>query len=329
MSARPTLKTIAGLSGLAVATVSRALKDAPDISAATKQKVRQIALEIGYVPDRAGVRLRTGKTNVISVVMSTEHEMMNMTARLISAIAAGLRGTRYHLNMTPFFSGDDPMRPIRYIVETASADAVIINQVEPGDPRVEYMLANGFPFAAHGRSERADEYPWFDFDNEAYGRLAVRKLAGRGRRRVLMVAPPLAQSYGRHMLDGAHAAARQTGTTLVVADRITSDGRIDDIRSRVIEILAGDPAIDGLLAASPVAAMAAVGGFEAHGLRIGRDFDTVAKDAIDFLRLFRSEIMIVTEDVARAGEFLARAAIQAATDPGRPPMQFLDGPAED
>ena len=67
---KPTLKTISELSGLAVATVSRALNDAPDIGADTKKLVRRIAADIGYVPNRAGVRLRTGRTNVITLVLS-------------------------------------------------------------------------------------------------------------------------------------------------------------------------------------------------------------------------------------------------------------------
>jgi len=71
---KPTLKTIAQMSGLAVPTISRALNDAPDIGNSTKELVRKIAAEIGYVPNRAGVRLRTGRTNVISLVMSTEHD---------------------------------------------------------------------------------------------------------------------------------------------------------------------------------------------------------------------------------------------------------------
>ncbi|MEN8896175.1 MAG: LacI family DNA-binding transcriptional regulator [Yoonia sp.] len=71
---KPTLKTIALMSGLAVPTVSRALNDAPDIGAKTKELVRKIAADIGYVPNRAGVRLRTGRTNVISLVISTEHK---------------------------------------------------------------------------------------------------------------------------------------------------------------------------------------------------------------------------------------------------------------
>ena len=64
---RPTLKTISRMTGLAVATVSRALNDAPDIGEATKARVRAVARDVGYRPNRTGLRLRTGKTNVIAV----------------------------------------------------------------------------------------------------------------------------------------------------------------------------------------------------------------------------------------------------------------------
>ena len=40
---RPTLKTIAFMTGLGITTVSRALKDAPDIGAETKERVRMVA----------------------------------------------------------------------------------------------------------------------------------------------------------------------------------------------------------------------------------------------------------------------------------------------
>ena len=71
---KPTLRTLARLSGFAVATVSRALSDAPDIGDNTKNLVKHIAEAVGYVPNRAGVRLRTGKTNVISLLLPMTDE---------------------------------------------------------------------------------------------------------------------------------------------------------------------------------------------------------------------------------------------------------------
>ena len=48
MEKRPTLKTIGQLAGLSHVAVSKALRDAPDISEATKARVKKIAEELGY-----------------------------------------------------------------------------------------------------------------------------------------------------------------------------------------------------------------------------------------------------------------------------------------
>jgi LacI family transcriptional regulator len=326
-AARPTLKTIAGLSGLAVATVSRALSDAPDIGDDTKRRVREIAMTIGYRPNRAGVRLRTGRTNVISLVLSTEHEMMNHTARLISSVAGALRGTPYHLIITPYFPDEDPLDPIRYIVETRSADGVILNQTEPQDRRVRYLLDRAFPFATHGRTDWS--HPFADYDNDAFGRLAVRALAGRGRRRIAILLPPPRQSYAIHFRAGTAAEALRLGCSIRIVEGATSDSPGAAVAAAIGAAMRGPDRPDGLVIPSAMAAMAAVAAAEDAGLAIGRDFDLAAKEAIPFLGRFRREIVAIPESVTTAGEFLVRALIRRIARPEEPPMQYLDVPAPD
>jgi len=323
---RPTLKTIADLSGLAVPTVSRALKGAPDISDKTKQRVREIAAQVGYVPNRAGVRLRTGKTNVISLVLSTEHDMMNHTARLISSIAGALRNTAYHLIVTPYFPSEDPMKPVRYIVETQSADAIILNQTEPKDPRIAYLMQHGFPFATHGRTDWCDRHAYYDFDNREFGRIAARTMIARGRRRLTIIAPPLQQNYARNMVEGARTGAQGSGASVTVMADGHSDMSAADIQRAVGRALQADPAIDGIICASTTSAMAAVAALERIGRSTGRDVDVFAKEAVPFLNLFRPGILTVQEDVATAGAFLARAACRAIETPDLSPLQGLDVP---
>ena len=306
---RPTLKTIAAATGLAVATVSRALKDAPDIGEETKRRVRETAARLGYRPNRAGVRLRTGKTNVIALVLSTETDIMNHTSRLIYSIAAALRGTAYHLVVMPFFPDQDPMEPIRYIVETGSADGIILNQTKADDPRLRYMQDHGFPFAAHGRSAMGIDHLYYDFDNEAFGRLGARALADRGRKRLYLVAPPRAQMYANHMIRGFTDEAARLGLALQVSDRVNSDAGGDAVDSAIAARFAEADPPDGLLLGSTTAAMAAIAAVERSGRVLGRDFDVVAKEAVPMLRRFRQDILIVREDVSRAGEFLARALV--------------------
>jgi LacI family transcriptional regulator len=321
-SERPTLKTIAAESGLAVATVSRALKDAPDIGEGTKARVREIALRLGYRQNRAAVRLRTGKTNVIALVLSTESDVMNHTSKLIYSIAAALRGTAYHLVVMPFFPDQDPLEPVRYIVETESADGVILNQTKPDDPRLRYLTDHAFPFATHGRSAMGLDHPYFDFDNEAFGRLAVKVLAKQGRKRIFMIAPPRNHMYSRHMILGASQEAAAQGLSFELADTITSDVASRTVEEAVTLRFGQNPRPDALIAGSTTSAMAAVSGAERAGLVIGRDFDVAAKEAISFLHRFRREMIVVQEDVGRAGEFLARAVMAAIE--GRAPEQGQD-----
>ncbi|WP_333816847.1 LacI family transcriptional regulator [Tabrizicola sp.] len=333
---RPTLKTIAAATGLAIATVSRALKDAPDIGEETKRRVRETAARLGYRPNRAGVRLRTGKTNVIALVLSTETDVMNHTSRLIYSIANALRGTAYHLVVMPFFPDQDPMEPIRYIVETGSADGIILNQTKEDDPRIRYMHDHGFPFAAHGRTAMGIDHPYYDFDNEAFARLGVRAMADRGRRRLFLVAPPRAQMYANHMIHGFSDEAARLGLSFEVADTVNSDSGGDAVDAAVHARFRQPDPPDGLLVGSTTAGMAAIAGAEQTGRMLGRDFDVVGKEAIPLLRRFRRDILIVREDVGRAGDFLAKALVAAIekrdwTERQRleVPMQVETGPGPD
>ena len=325
---RPTLKTIAKLAGLAVPTVSRALSGAEDIGKATRERVRQIADEIGYVPNRAGVRLRTGRTHVISLVLSTEADVMNLTARLINAAAAALRNTSYHLTITPYFPDEDPMRPLRHVVETRAADAVILNQVQPEDPRVKYLMDREFPFATHGRTNLADQHAYYDFDNYTFGSLATEALAAQGRTTLRVLAPPIEQNYAQEMIAGARTAAKASNIDLTVFRSINSDDPSDKIHTHVADLFRSGSPIDGIIFGSANSCMAAVTGIEEAGLTVGRDIDLFSKEAIPFLQRFRPAILSQKEDAWSAGGFLAQAAIERIEQPDKPLMQFLEVPGQ-
>lgn len=323
---RPTLKTIARLLDLAVPTVSRALSDAPDIGAKTKARVRAIADELGYRPNRAGLRLRTGKTNVITLILCTDHDVMNHTARLINSVAASLRGTPYHLTVTPYFPDESPLDPVKYVVETGSADGVILNRTQPNDPRVEYLKRHKFPFALHGRTETCNDAPYLDFDNAAFARRCIEALRERGRKNVLIIAPPLDQSYAQHLVEGAQSMAAQLGMQVAILPDATSDSNIEDVSEALDRYLAEHINTDAIVCASAPVALAATNVIEKLGRRVGADIDLAAKEAIPLLKLFRKDILACHEDVGETGDFLAKALIRAIDEPDLPPMQKLIGP---
>lgn len=321
---KPTLKTIAEISGLAVPTVSRALNDAPDIGSGTKKLVRKIADEIGYIPNRAGVRLRTGRTNVVSLIMSTDHN--NHTGRIISGASSGLHDSPFHLIVTPSFPAEDEMKPVRYVVETGSADAIILNQIAPEDRRVAYLMEKKFPFVTHGRSKWSAEHSYYDFDNEAYGRQAVADLRGRGRKTVAFIGPPLEQSYGGHMLNGVMSGCDEQDLSFVPMRDIDSDMPSPSMVHHVVEFLRNNPKVDSIITGSTNAATAAVGAVEELGMKLGEAIDIYTKEAEPYLTLMRPELLCCYENIGEAGNFLAKAAIQAVRNPTAPPMQKLDVP---
>ena len=66
-----TLDDIAERVGTSKNTVSRALRDCSDISAPMKDKVKQTAMEMGYVPNRIAGFLRSKRSNIIAVTVTS------------------------------------------------------------------------------------------------------------------------------------------------------------------------------------------------------------------------------------------------------------------
>lgn len=324
----PTLKTIARISGLAVPTVSRALGDAYDIGVDTKELVHRIANGIGYVPNRAGVRLRTGRTNVISLVIPADGDALNNESKLTSSIAQQLRGTQFQLYILPSFPDEDPLHPIKHIVETRSADAVIFNMTEPEDQRVAYLLKHEFPFATHGRTKWSAQHAYYDYDNTAFMRVAIRRLAARGRKNILAILPPLNQNYALDMANGLQIESRQLKLDYRVSKNVNSDRSADEIRHWVAHRLEQSPELDAVICTSSKAAIAAIVAIETRGLELGTEIDVYGKEVAPILKMFRKNIMVELEDVGAAGQYLANAVVQQLRDPHLPPLQHLEIPTD-
>ncbi len=64
-----TLKKLSEVLGISISTVSRALKDHPDISVATKTRVKELAIAMEYEPNAYAVQLRTRQSNVLGILV--------------------------------------------------------------------------------------------------------------------------------------------------------------------------------------------------------------------------------------------------------------------
>jgi len=306
---RPRLKDIAYMTGLGVTTVSRALNDAPDIGQGTKERVRLVANQIGYRPNRAGVRLRTGKTNVICLILNAGDEGMGLMAPLISGISQFVGDTHYHLVVNPYGLDQDPLESVKYVVETGAADGVILSRTEPNDPRVRYLLEHRVPFATHGRTDMNLEHAYYDFDNERYTRMAVGLLQDRGRARISLIAPPATLTFSRHMVGGFRSEMKKNNLVDVDIENITTDSPYADIQTEIETLLATENRPNGIICGSSDAAVATVAAIEKLGLKLGKDIDVVTKDSLGLLIKLCPNLIVIPENFRIAGKNLARSVI--------------------
>jgi LacI family transcriptional regulator len=234
---------------------------------------------------------------------------MSFVSDIIYGVTEVIADTPYHLIVTPYSRSQDPLDPVKYLVESGSADGVIISRTQPNDPRARYMLERGIPFATHGRTDMGLVHPYHDFDNYAFAAEAVRHLAGIGRRRLALVTPPVGLTYYGHTVNGFADALGEVGASEVPFNTVSIDQSIDQIRTRTAQLMRRDIRPDGFVSSAAAATLAVVAGIEDAGLKLGRDVDVVSKQSSELLHLFRRELLIVNEDFRLAGTELARAVL--------------------
>ena len=325
-SGKPTLRTIAELTNLAVTTVSRALADDPLISLETRKRIAQVAAEIGYAPDRAAQRLKTGRTNVISVLLDPHEEILGFGTSIMLGLTNALQGTPYHLIVMPNFVKSSNVEAVEYIVRNRLADGLIFTRTEPLDPRVRLLIENDFPFVTHGRTEFSMPHPFVDYDNFAFAYEAARRLIAKGREKLTIILPPARLTFSQHMRHGFMSAVREAGLRYEITEALDLDSPARAIRDHFRQrVLSSDPP-DGLICPGEVSAMAAITGLFEAGHMLGRQYDIVAKQTSRLLSDIQPGVETIYEDLTAAGEQLGRMLLRRIAGADVAELQLLQPP---
>lgn len=323
---RATLRTVAEQSGFAITTVSRALANDPRIAKATREKVAAVADELGYVPNRAAQRLRTGRTKVISLLLNTNHEFVSFSSELLRGMTEGMQGSGYAINITPSVAGEDELEVIRNIHRNSLADAVVFNRIECFDDRVRYLLEHNFPFVTHGRTDFTTPHPFVDFDNELFAKMAVERLVAKGRKHICMVMPNERFTFGQHLRVGARQAVAAHGVQFTIPENINFDSAPDAISSALRELSSSDNPPDGYVCVGEIMALITLAAIQDMGLTPGVEADVLAKHASPISNHFRPRIETVQEDIYATGLAMARVLLQRMNGGKIEDMQVLLAP---
>ena len=305
----PTLKTIAELTGLSLSTVSLSLRDPSKLKQDTNDKVEQAARKVGYVPNRAGVRLRTGRTNVLALVLANDKNTIDYTRLLVEGIGAQIRGTKYHLSVVPDFGGDDPVAAVQYVLENRAADGIILNHTTPRDPRVQMLMQADFPFVSHGRTEFFTPHAFHDFHSERYIQMAVTRLLAKGRRHVLLAAVDNRNTNYANIVNAFTKAIATSGSGPVLGDVVRPTDVLHTAaaaRAYGRDLAARAQPYDAIICSDELTALALIYGLKDGDQHLGRDYDMISKQTSDILPVLYPETDTVAEDFFAAGGELAR-----------------------
>ncbi|PYE82449.1 substrate-binding domain-containing protein [Pseudoroseicyclus aestuarii] len=323
---RPTLRTIAEATGLSLSTVSLALRDGDRLKADTRRRVIEAARRLGYVPDLAGVRLRTGRSNTIGLILDGREESLGFSRMLMQGISGAVRAKGMALNVFPQFERSETLPLIGSLLRDQTVEGLILTHTEPQDDRVKLLLENGLPFVTHGRTELYTPHAFHDFDTAAFMQTAVRLLAERGARRLLAVLSDN-RTFNHHQARRSFLdSAAQLGLEAEVQEDQPEGG--DHVgRLRLLgRSIAGQGRTDAVICDSELAGISIASGLREAGCRIGADLQVASKQTSQLLPALFPEVLCLREDVPASGAELARLLFARLGDEPATKLQTLAAP---
>lgn len=142
------MKDISAACGVSVATVSKALNDHGDIGAETKNRIRQVARQMGYFPNSAARALKTNRTHNLGVLFE-EEDHSGLTHDYFACVLDSLKNTAEERGYDITFINGCRTRPNRmsYLEHCRyrGFDGVIIVCVNYHDPEVVELVNSSIP----------------------------------------------------------------------------------------------------------------------------------------------------------------------------------------
>lgn len=206
------LKQLSTRLGLSPTTVSRALNGYSDVSPKTRERVIQVAAELGYQPNLAARRLARGQADAIGIVYPLEAGDLGDPNFLgvVEGMADRLEAEQMELLLASARK-DSELRTYERLLRGGRVDGVVVARTRVEDERIDFLLQSGFPFVAYGRVGERMDFSWFDFDNEAGGAMAVRELVALGHRDIAYVHAPLTLNFAQQRHHGYLRAMAEAG----------------------------------------------------------------------------------------------------------------------
>ena len=268
---RTSLKDLAKELGVSIATVSRALRNSPEIGAEMQEKVKALAKKLNYRPNPFAQSLRKEAPRVIGVVVP------NLVTHYYSAVLDGIEdeARKEGYSVISANTHEDSEKEVLAIDNFISlhVEGIIacLAQSTTDYKHFEEIANMGIPLVFFGRTCLPDKFSCVTANGDVAAQEATQHLIDTGSKRIAFIGGPNHLDMVRRRKHGYLEALRENripiDRDLVVCEKIDYDWAYEATK-RVLE--QENPA-DAVLAFNDIITFAAFSAIKDKGLRIPED----------------------------------------------------------
>ena len=310
------MKDIAEALGVSIVTVSKALRNHPDIAVETRNRILTRVKELNYHPNLMARSLVTGHSELVGLVVpDLVHPFFGEIAK---ALSAELRQHNFFLIVSS--SDGDPALEQAEIEHLMAyrLDALVVASCQPTATSLRRVSQQGTPLILLDRAYSDLDSHFVGSDDYKIGVLATKHLISTGRTRIAHLRGP-ANSVGNRRLEGFLKTIKQHG--LAVPEAYISASPKDSIQRKN-----GNVAMKRMLAlASPPHAVfcfndaAALGAMEAaaaNGVKVPQDLAIIGSGNYHFNDTLRVPLSSVEQGSVAMGKRLAQLVLEIVASKG-------------
>ncbi len=306
-----TIKDIARELGISPSTVSRALKDHPDISVQTKKAVNELAEKLNYQPNIVALNLRQKKTNTIGVIIP---EIVHF---FFSTVISGIEDVAYTAgyNVILAQSNESYQREMTDMkaLFNSRVDGMLlsVSRETTNFDHIESIISKGVPIVFYDRMYNSPTSSKVIVDDYAGAKEAVNHLIEQGCNRIahLNGAPNLIISVDRFRgyQDALKEHHMEFNNDLVVT---CPSGTFEEGKKATKKLLALPHPPDAIFANNDPMAMGAMMAIKEKGLKIPQDVAIVGFSNWFFGELMEPSLTTVDQPGFEMGQEAARLLIR-------------------
>lgn len=312
---RVTLADIAAAAGVTRMTVSNALNDRAGVSADMRDRIQNIAREMGYVTNWVAKKLSDSRGNSQSGIIGVIAEIHTpFMAEVVSSVSGAVRD---HGRDMLVYSLPDPGKDVPGNVLDLLLHAVdgVISVLPRDTNDLHTLIRAGVPIVAVDRLENESVLPSVAADSYQGGCLAVRYLIELGHRRIAF----LAGEEGRLSASERHRAFRETMAQagLRVDDEdVVPAGYLGEPGQRAtMRLLTRRTRPTAIFAANDASALGAMAAINAAGLSVPNDISVVGFDDVFAASQANPGLTTIRQPFRKIGSTAVERLLLARTRP--------------